>query len=155
MIDFQLMNVQDQQWFGNVNAGMDVEYDNLGQVKLVEGVYFLNQNIQKNVMTVKRDTNLYPAYGSVVDGLKGQKIEDSVVRSYMLRAITEALADVTSRQETSQEEFDYTDEELYDSLLNVQIVQSQSQKTKYDVSVSVLTKSGETSFNFIIDKEML
>lgn len=155
MIDLQLMNVEDEQWFGNVDAGMDIEYDNLGEAKVVEGVYFLNQNIQKNVMTVKRDTNLYPAYGSVVDGLKGQKIEDSIVRSYMLRAITEVLDDITSRQETSQEEFDYTDEELYDSLLNVQIVQSEQEKTKYNIGVSVLTKSGQTSFNFVIDKEML
>ena len=151
MIDFQLLNVEDTKWFGN--GSMDIDYDNLGNVVLVQGVYFLNQGIQKNIMTVLRDTNLYPQYGSEVDNLKGKKLDDSIVKSYLVRVIIDALDRATVRQNESVLDFTYVDEEIFDSLMNIQLQQDTKQKTKYNVTVSVLTKQGETSFSFLIDKE--
>jgi len=139
--DFKLTNNQDTDMFGG--GAMDVTYNNQGDVEMIDGVYYLNQEVQKDLLTQKREDNLYEEYGSYVRNLVGDAVEDTIFRSFVIYVINETLSRLSEQQGLAQNDYDFDSSQLFDSIQNISVERIDNSPTQYTVTVYVTTKSGE------------
>jgi len=141
MIDLKLTNVSDNIWFGR--SQMDITYDGLGNPDLVQGYQYFNQMVQKDILTAKKDTNLYPQYGSNVRDVLGDAVEDTITRSFIMNTITQALQRIVYNQQNLLNTYNFDATELLDSIQNIMIRQNDKVKTQYDITLYLNTKAGQ------------
>ena len=148
MKDLKLTHVSEPDLFGQ--GRMDISYNNLGDVEIVEGLDFLNQGIQKLVMTSARFEHLYPDYGAYIHNIVQQKFGDSITKSFAIRAIESAIDSYISLQVTSEQTFTYEDTEIVIDVQNIMIQQESTDRSKYFLQVYLNTKEGQQTLSFTL-----
>jgi len=98
MIDYELFSMIDRDLFGNC---ADIEYNEVGELKYVENLNKLNQDVQKIVLTQLREVHPYPKYGSGIHFFAGNKVSQDFLYSFLKKTITAAI-DYIKEQQSKQ-----------------------------------------------------
>ncbi len=143
MIDLELTNVDDADFY---QAPMDIDFDALGALATLSGVFLLNQRITKALLTVRKDTNVNPNLGSLFPLLVGEKLGMGLTRGFFVQEI-ELVINFLRIQESQEPRF--TSDERTRLLDEIIIEQIEGNRTRFFITIMITTEAGSQPEIFI------
>jgi excinuclease UvrABC ATPase subunit len=124
----------------------DIQYSNLGDLRLARDEYLLIQNVEKYVVTEIGSNIFHNWMGTGLIDLIGTKIMDV---NYIKAKITQEVNATLNKFKTMQQEYlttnrPFTDGEQLDTIDMVSVAQSNSDPSIFQVTVTVTAVSGKS-----------
>ncbi len=147
----RLRSVADPKIFGD--GKMDIDFDSAGRVRLISGVTKLDQELKKITVTVADDTSEDPDYGAGVGIIVGQKGVPSVIRTFLVEAVQEAISFIKVLKDNQAINEPVGEEERIKDIAqtsSIKILRDEADPTRWIIQIVVQTLSGSEVVSKVI-----
>lgn len=120
----------------------DYEYDNAGQVYIVENENKLVQDVRKITLTIRGSNAEHDWYGTDLYELIGHPNIPDIIKPQISANIQNAISDVKSLQEQQQLYQIVTDREFINTLKQLSVIQDSNDYELWTATAEIITQAG-------------
>jgi len=134
MKDLKILGTAENKYYGTFN---DITYEN-GDFVMLSGASKLKQNMAKILLTREGENKVFPGYGSNLQSLINQKIDNTSVRKNIVNGIIYAFTYLNEIDDTTD-----LDEKI-DQIKSIDVNIDPVDPRKVFIRIEVINKVGET-----------